>query len=637
MRAILVGCGLALFSVVVASATELRDADPRLGRRIEDFALRDYRGAERALSDWSKSRLMVVAFVGTECPLARLYVPRLAQLSAEFAPRGVAFVGIDANRQDSNTELLHFARVHGVPFPILKDLSSVVVDRFGAERTPEVFLLDAERVIRYVGRIDDQYGVGYQRARPERRDLAEAIRELLADKRVSRPVTEVAGCRIGRARPANPASEVTWSKQIVRIVQEHCQACHRPGQIAPFPLLIYEEAAGWSEMIGEVVTQERMPPWHADPRYGHFKNDARLTAKEKELIAQWVRDGAPEGDADDLPPPRRFAEGWQIPKPDQIVYMTEEPFAVPAEGVVEYQWFEADPHFKEDKWIKAVECRPGNRAVVHHVTVYFKPPWQGWNLRLNNRINLFGGFAPGKQPIVMQNWDGTARYVPAGSTLMFEMHYTPNGTPQTDRSSVAFLFADPREVRRQLSIVMVANDRFEIPPHADRHRVNASYTFDEDSLLYSMSPHMHLRGKHFRFEATYPNGRREVLLDVPRFDFNWQFDYMLERPKHVAKGTRIDCIAHFDNSAANLANPDPSATVHWGDQTWDEMMIGTIAITPAGQDIKAGRGKPVVVGGALPSGRLAKWAILGAGATGLVAITVAIRRRLQRRERWPMG
>jgi len=571
--------------------------EERIGLKIDNFQLRDFRGAERSLDDYADAELVVVVFLGTECPLAKLYAPRLASLNDEFANRGVQFLGIVSNRQDSITEIDHFARVHGIDFPLLKDPGNVVADQFLAIRTPEVFVLDGQRVVRYWGRVDDQYGISksfenFAREQPQRRDLAIALEELLDGKAVSVPVTEASGCHIGRVRPVDEGSEVTWSNQIVRLFQQHCQECHRPGQIAPFPLLTYDDVLGWGPMIREVVEQQRMPPWHASPEYGNFVNEALLSEAEKDLIFRWVDAGSPEGDPSHLPPPREFVEGWQIPDPDHVVYMSEEPFTVPAEGIVEYQWFEVDSGFTEDKWVKAVEARPGNPAVVHHVTVYYKPPYADWSLKLGARINLLGGYSPGKRPVNDPGWHNMARFVPKGSKFIFEMHYTPNGTEQEDRSSIAILFADESEVEKQLSVVIVANTEFEIPPGESHHRVDAWYEFDEDSYIYAMSPHMHLRGSAFRYIAHYPDGTEEILLDVPRFDFNWQTDYMLAEPKEMPQGTRIQCIGHFDNSAENLSNPDPTATVRWGDQTWEEMMIGAIATAPKNQNIRLGIGKP---------------------------------------------
>jgi len=324
-----------------------------------------------------------------------------------------------------------------------------------------------------------------------------------------------------------------------------------------------------------------MPPWHANPAHGHFRNDARLSDEEKSLIARWVEAGAPEGDPAELPPPRQFVTGWQIGQPDAVIYMRDEPFQVPASGEVRYQYFLVDPGFKEDKWIQAAECRPGNRAVVHHIIVGLVPPGAVRPMRIVEGVesDWLAATAPGAKPLVLA--DGLAKLIPAGSKLVFQMHYTPNGTPQEDRSAIGLVFADPKTVKRLVGTDKAANPRFSIPPGASNYRVEATKTFQKDTLLLAFFPHMHLRGKAFRYTAKYPDGREEILLDIPHYDFNWQNTYELAEPKRMPKGSKIHCEAWYDNSDANLANPDPTATVRWGDQTWEEMMIGYFAATPA--------------------------------------------------------
>lgn len=558
-----------------------------LGRTIDldELALIDVHGNAVALAELADKPLVVVAFLGCECPLARLYAPRLAELHAEFASRGVAFVGVNSNRQDTLSDVEHFKRSHQLPFPIYKDPGQGAADQFGATRTPEVFLLDQDGAIRYQGRIDDQRGfdgpLAYQRPEPTRRDLAEALSDLLDGRAVRVPHTDAPGCLIARAAEPNPDSPVTWSSQIARIFQRRCQECHRPGEIGPFSLLTHDDVQGWEAMIAEVVRDGRMPPWHADPAHGTFANDARLSDDEKQQILTWIEHGAPLGDPAELPPPRAFPAGWQIPEPDQVIYIADEPVDIPAEGVVEYQWFFVDPGFDEDKWVIMAEARPGCREVVHHVTVYFKRPDVPWNLKHNDRINLLGGFNPGGGPWRLP--DGMAVRVPAGSEIVFEMHYTPDGRPQQDRSAIGLVFAEPEDVRREAFCIMAANTEFQIPPHAESYPVESGYTLPTDCDLLVLRPHMHLRGKSFRYMASYPDGQAEILLDVPRYDFNWQHNYILAEPKRLPKGTRIECLAHFDNSADNPANPDPEATVAWGDQTWDEMMIGIVSISPVRQ------------------------------------------------------
>ena len=295
-----------------------------VGRKIDDFTVHDLFGKPHALAEWADNRLLVIVFLGTECPLSKLYGPRLDDLAAEFGPRGVAFIGVNPNAQDSLADVAAFVRLHKIAVPIFKDIDGSVADRMDAVRTPEVFVLDAGRVVRYWGRIDDQYGVGVRRPAPTRRDLAEALGELLDGKPVSRPTVRSVGCRIGR-EPSRPAEtgDVTYAGQVSRLLQRRCIECHRAGEPGPFPLTEYRDAAAWSAMIREVVEDGRMPPWFADPRHGRFRNDARLTADEKRLLFQWIDDGCPEGDIADLPAPAAFPAGWRIPRPDQIVYVSD--------------------------------------------------------------------------------------------------------------------------------------------------------------------------------------------------------------------------------------------------------------------------------------------------------------------------
>jgi peroxiredoxin len=552
-----------------------------VGTRIEDFTLRDYRGAERRLSDWKDTRLLVIAFLGADCPLAKLYGRRLGELEKEFAPH-LAVVGINANQHDSLRAIGRYAHQHDLSFPILKDSDNRVADRFGASRTPEVFLLDEHRKVRYRGRVDDQYGVGLQRARATRRDLAEAIKELLKGRAVSVPVTAAAGCLIDRLDRASAAGRITYNRHIAPLLHKHCVSCHRRGQVAPFPLTNYRQAQGWAETILEVVEEGRMPPWHASPRHGRFANDPRLAAGDKKHLAEWVKSGCPEGDPADLPSLPRFTDGWNIPEPDVVVSMPHD-FTVPAEGVVEYQYFEVDPGFSEDRWVRAAEIRPGNRAVVHHCTVFLKPP--GDEVKAQGKLGsvCLAATAPGTPPLLLP--DGMAKKIPAGWHLLFVLHYTPIGSVQKDRTSIGLVLADPKEVRKEAATHLLYDDDLAIPPHAANHRVEHLWQAPADILLLAMFPHMHLRGKSFRYEAVYPSGQAEVLLEVPKYDFNWQHRYVLAEPKRLPAETLIRCVAVYDNSEDNPTNPDPSQTVRAGKQSWDEMFNGYFEWALADEDL----------------------------------------------------
>jgi peroxiredoxin len=579
------GFGMVTLFAVVSLGAESASSSP-VGQKVDGFVLKDFYGKAHALADYKEKKVVVIAFLGTECPLAKLYGPRLAQMQQQNAQKGVQFLGINANRQDTITEIASYARVHEIGFPILKDLNNRLADRLGALRTPEIFVLDRERVVRYHGRIDDQYGVGYARKSVSQRFLQSAIDEILTGKPVSKAETGVVGCFIGRVHSPDASAKVTYSNQVARILNKRCVACHRAGEIAPFPMTTYAEVSGWADTIAEVVRNRRMPPWFADPRFGNFSNDRSLPDDEKDLLYQWAAAGAPEGNPKDLPEAPAFVDGWQLPKdPDQVFQMAKTPYRVPAEGTVPYQYFAVDPGFTENKWIKAIEARPGNRAIVHHIIVFAQPKGN----RDDRSRQFLVGYAPGAAAAVLPH--GMAKLVPAGYELLFQMHYTTNGAPGEDCSKVGIVFADPKEVTHLIRTTQAINQTFAIPPGTDNYRVDAdSFAWNFDMDLVELFPHMHLRGKAFRYEAKYPDGRTEVLLDIPQYDFGWQLTYQLPAPKHLPKGTVIHCTAYYDNSEENLSNPDPKAVVRWGDQTWDEMMIGfyDVAVPVSQADVRSG-------------------------------------------------
>jgi peroxiredoxin len=559
------------FMLVAAEMKRSDNATPR----VHPFTLMDISGKDWSWKDHSTSKAIVVLFIGTQCPINNAYMPLLAELHKTYAPRGVTFVAINANCQDTPVRIAAHAKEHGIPFPVLKDTANRVADLFAARRTPEAFVLDANGRILYRGRIDDQFGIGYRRTQPTRRDLAEALDEVLAGKPVSQPRTQVAGCAIARTLTAKEDGPITFAKHIAPLMQKNCQECHRPGQVGPMSLLTYDDALSWAETIAEVVEERRMPPWYADPNVGHFSNDRSLSKAERETLLAWIKQGCAQGNPADLPPPRSFPEGWSIGKPDVVFSMPEE-FHVPAKGGpkgIRYQYFEVATNFAEDRWIQAVEARPGNRAVVHHIIVYVVPAGQPFRQNRTDGIGdgLLVAFAPGELPAVFQ--PGTAKKVPKGATLLFQMHYTPNGVAQKDRSCVGLVFAK-KPPQYEVRTRGIAQDRFAIPPGADNYEVKSSTTFDQDARLLSLMPHMHLRGKYFSYRVVFPDGKSKLLLRVPRYDFNWQSHYRLREPLELPAGTHIECTAHFDNSASNPNNPDPTREVHWGDQTWEEMMIG---------------------------------------------------------------
>jgi hypothetical protein len=404
---------------------------------------------------------------------------------------------------------------------------------------------------------------------------------------------------------AGPAHAVTFHRDVQPILQQRCQVCHRAGEAAPFSTAAYEEVRPWAKAIREAVLTRKMPPWFADAAPGTFSNDNRLSQQEIDTLTAWVDQGAPAGDPKDAPKPAAFTQGWRIGNPDLIVEMPQE-FHVPASGEIAWQYFPVPIKFTEDKWIQAVEARPGNPAVVHHVRIFSRalgskafmepdpetsqerqhpkePPKDDGSGVLagpETGAEELTTFVPGGDPVELQ--PGQALLVRAGSDLVFEVHYTPTGKPQTDRSRVGLIFAK-RPPQMRVTEVETTNLNFRIPAGAANHRVDTRVTLREDMTVLSLWPHMHLRGKALQLRAVYPKGESEVLLGVPHYDFNWQMSYVLAKPRLLPKGTRLESAVFFDNSANNPNNPDPKADVYWGDQLWEEMNVAFMRVAlPAG-------------------------------------------------------
>jgi hypothetical protein len=394
-------------------------------------------------------------------------------------------------------------------------------------------------------------------------------------------------------------STVTFNKDVLPVLQKNCQSCHRPGEIGPMSFLTYESTRPWARSIKNAVLTRKMPPWFADPKYGHFANDRRLPDTDVNKLVAWADAGAPEGDAKDKPAPLQWTQGWNI-KPD-VVFEMQKPYSVPASGTVEYTYFVVPTGLTKDTWVMNAEIRAGNRAVVHHASVHVRPPGSQWMKdakpgepyvppkrdpntpppALQENVNVANewlvGYVPGVHGEYFDLNRGAAKLIPAGSDLVFEMHYTTNGKSALDQTKVGFVLAKEPPKKRLLTLPL-ANMNFEIPPGAPNHEGRASATFEQPvSLVYSQ-PHMHLRGKDMDIKLRYPNGESQMLVSVPRYDFNWQIVYYQDKPLEVPKGTRMELLAHWDNSPNNKYNPDPKATVRWGDQSWEEMIFAWVGV-----------------------------------------------------------
>ena len=562
-----------------SSGGEQVEAEAKLRVLTDTFSLPATDGSVVVLGANASTPCTVVCFLGAECPLANLYATRLNRLAVQFKERGVRFVGINSNVQDSMLELAAFVKKHELVFPMVKDYDRAAALGFGASRTPEVLVIDDGGAIRYQGRIDDQYRPGLLRPRLERDDLRIAVEQLLSGEKITIPRTVATGCLISLPREVDEKSEVTFCNQISRMLRQNCAECHRRGQIGPFALDEYDEVIGWADMSLEVMEQGRMPPWHASAGREKFRNARQLSAADKALFRKWVEAGTPYGDPEQLEPALEYpvADAWPV-EPDVILGMPQ-PYEVPAElpseqmnqGVA-YQYSVLDPGFKEERWLSTVMLRPGDPRVVHHAMLLLRLPD-------GNEISfptLISGHVPGQMNSKVR--EGHAIRVPAGARFVLQMHYTPCGTATSDLTKVGLVFMDKEKVTHEVLSLFGINPNFEIPKGVSNHVVKGMVrSFPREGMLLAVAPHMHVRGKSFSFELRRGDQVQSVL-EVPQYDFGWQHRYELADPIPLHEVTGMQFSAVFDNSEDNPVNPDPNATVFWGDQTWEEMAMTIVTV-----------------------------------------------------------
>ncbi|MBI3845325.1 MAG: redoxin domain-containing protein [Planctomycetes bacterium] len=572
-----VACAAALASLMASAAQA--EVPLAIGERVSALRFTDIHYLPRSLDDLGAKKAIVLFFTSADCPVARRYLPRVADLEARYRERGVAFVGVNAGAGDSIVETAEQSVEQDIAFPFVKDFGGEAARALGVDRLAEAVVLDGERRLRYRGRVDAQYRLSGVAAEPGRADLAEAIEDVLAGRDVRIAETLVDGCLVAFPPPREPARDVTFARDVAPLLQRHCQDCHRAGGSAPFPLVTHDDAVSHAPMIAEVVKEERMPPWFASAKHGTFENRRGLSADERRTIVDWVATGAPLGDANALPPPRRFSESrWTIGEPDLVVRMAE-PVSIPATGIVDYKYVMLPFVFLQDTWVRAIQILPDNPRVMHHCNL----AWFRVGEKFDENRNFITGQVPGGGPMALDA--GVACRIPKGAMLGLEIHYVTTGEPETDRVSVGLVF--PREVvHKEIQHLMLTNGRFEIPPGAPAWPVRASRAFDGDATGVGLFSHMHVRGRDMTFTAHSPDGRDETLLSIPNYSFDWQLAYVWPRgTQHFTKGTRVDCVAHYDNSQWNPFNPDPTKPVRFGRQTFEEMMYGYLFYTTDAEDL----------------------------------------------------
>jgi hypothetical protein len=535
---------------------------------------------------------IVFVFMSTSCPIAQLYVPRLDALydevngidrrSTEVYRDRIRFFAVYSNAGENIYDVALHAHDADYRFPALLDEDGRFADELRIERTPEVAVVDRELQVLYRGAIDDQYYKGGAKLQPTRHYLKDALHQILAGKEVTRAETIPQGCLLERLGRDVPPERVTFYRDVLPILQEHCQFCHRQDEIGPFTLTSYDDAVRHAEMLREVVRERRMPPWAATSPLG-FRNDRRLSAAQIEVLSAWVETGLDKGDVKDAPPAVQWPTGdWHIGEPD-LVIETPEVFEVPATGVLEYRYFRVKTNFDKDVWIRGVEAQPGNRKVVHHILVHQMEAGEGefgtldmlrlWGLT-SRATSILSDFLPGDENAARRFADNQGMLLKAGNDLIFETHYIPVGTVQQDRSRAALLISETRPEREVKStLFMKPRGRFLLPKRNPHVRFQDVYWFDKDVRILAVRPHMHFRGKNYRLELVHADEqeRKETVLQVPIWDVNWQKTYFFKEPLVLPAGKELLATATFDNSSFNPGNPNPDDEVRWGQQTFNEM------------------------------------------------------------------
>jgi peroxiredoxin len=561
--------------------------------RAEKPQLKSIYSATHDLSELmhDNTRAIVFIFTGVDCPVAQLYLPRLRALYEEYAKREVEFYGIYPNARVDVSRMAQHAHDQDIPFPILLDTNHRLADLLDAEVTPEVVVLDADWEKRYQGAIDNQFKRQGRQRQASVHYLKDALENILAGQPVATASMPPSGCPLERLPKPAPKQGLTYYHDIAPILQKRCETCHREGGVGPFALSSYEDAYYSASRIQENVLERRMPPWHGflNPKYGKLLHDPRLSAREIRTIDDWVRSGAAEGDPQDAPPPAEWPdeETWTIGEPD-YVYATDG-FLVPKTGVLDYQFFRVTLGFDQDRWFRSVEVKPGNAAVVHHIGLHVVPSSNKAFSGFSGMAELYGlngegailinDYVPGDIYNAKHYPPEQAVRIPKYSDLIFEIHYTPNHRqPVFDRSKVAFIWADQPPIEEVFTKVFRKPvGRFRIPPHAGHHKMQDSHYFAHDVWIDAIRPHFHYRGKSVRIEKverapqTEEITHRETILKVPVWDPDWQRTYELETPLFLPAGTELLATGIFDNSRLNPNNPDPDATVDFGQQSFDEM------------------------------------------------------------------
>jgi hypothetical protein len=570
---------------IASGPAVLNPGEVGIGRMIEDTGYTTLDGKEARLSDMQGKRGLVIIMTSATCPVSKRYMPGIAKLEKELAAQELGLLLVNPFTSEKTEEIKSQLSTAGIRAAYVHDKEKKLATLLQARTTTEVFLIDAKRTLLYRGALDDQYGINYNLGAPRHRYLHDAVTAFLKQQTPAIQATAAPGCELDLVRDAKlSASPVTYHRDVARILQQNCVTCHREGGIAPFALDDIEEVQDRAKVINRVVSEGTMPPWFAaaekDAGKNPWANDCSLSARDKTDLLAWLDSSdRPLGDPAEAPAKRVYPAEWTIGTPDMIIPLSRA-YDIKAEGFMPYAHDVVDTQIPEDKWVTAYEILPSARDVVHHVLVQVHPKGAVVRDRGEDAAGYWAIYVPGNG--AYEYPQGFARKIPAGARVSFQIHYTPSGTAKKERLRLGLVFAKSPP-QYEVHTAAVANPRLAIPPGAERHVETKTQAVPFDMPILGFVPHMHVRGVAFKYEAIHPDGRSETLLDIPRYDFNWQLRYEYKQPKLIPRGSTVKITAIYNNSGSNKANPDPTKLVRWGQQTYDEMMLGYVEyFTPVG-------------------------------------------------------
>ncbi len=604
-------CSIALTLALVSSGFAVADdADRGIGKAFSDVPLVALDGAGTKLTSVKGAKATVVVFYSFECPVATSYAPVLIDLAKANKDRGVAMLVVCPS-QDSAVSLKNSAAEYKFTFPVYRDADVKTADALKAETTPEAFVFDADLKLRYRGRIDDGYAARLKKnARTTSNDLQDAVEATLSGKPLTTLVTTAIGCPIDRPTKTVTNESVTYHRDVAPILRQHCQSCHQPGEVGPFSLLNYQQAKRWADDIKVYTQSKQMPPWM--PQGGvAMRGERKLSDQDISTLAKWADAGAPEGVATQAAEPAKATEGWRLGKPDLILSVAE-PFQIGPIGRDVFRVFVLPTELTEDQWVVGYDVKPGNTKIVHHTLNFFDATGTGRDLERKAQAKQnplagdrgpgytvgmgvgfirpfsttgkpkfggLGGWAPGQVPQFVP--DGAGWYLPAGSDLLLQVHYHRNGKTETDRTQIGLYFAKKPVKQPWQTVVASGLGAFGVIPAGEaNHVAKGAVTLQNDAILHSVLPHMHLLGKSVKVTMTPPDGKPQVLVEIPAWDYNWQETYWFKEPIRAFAGTKLEIEAVFDNSTANPNNPNaPPKSVRRGEQTDNEMLFAFIGAT----------------------------------------------------------